>query len=287
MSNKSKLLIGAVLLCLILGSLFVGCERIDAGSVGLKVDAVGGDRGVSKTQYVNGWQFYLKGVTRIYEYPISQQPTEYKTSEDKPEDFIVASKGGTPFTLHPSFSFSVNPDKVDIMFQNLRVSVDQLRDGYIKQAMKAALREVSNSFTPDSMLNYVTIYDAAVTDALNHKLAPYFSVSQYTSNIIPDQSLKAALQAKAAAIQEAAALENQQKKIKVQVENDILEAKRDSAIKVMGALAEAKSIQLKQEALRQSPQYVELVKAERWDGRLSQYVFGGNTTPMIDIRGNK
>ena len=32
---------------------FVGCERIDAGHVGLKVNMAGGDRGISKTKYIS------------------------------------------------------------------------------------------------------------------------------------------------------------------------------------------------------------------------------------------
>lgn len=283
MSNKTKLLLGVFALVIIFSSFFVGCEKIDAGSVGLKVDAVGGARGVSKTQYVNGWQFYFRGISKIYEYPISQQPTEYKTAEDKPEDFIIASKGGTPFTVHPSFSYAVNPDKVDSMFQNLRQPLETLKEGYIKNAMRIALREVSNTFSPDSILNNVSIYDAAITEAFNRGLKPYFNISQYTSNVIPDPALKASLQQKAAAIQEAVALESQQRKIKVQVENDLLEASRDSAVKVKGALAEARSIQVQQEALKQSPQYVELIKAQKWNGQLPTYMFGGNTMPMIQL----
>lgn len=286
MKLKTKLILGAIALCLIFSSFFVGCEVIDAGSVGIKVDRVGGARGASKTEYVNGFQPYLKFVSKIYEYPINQQPTEYKTEDGKFEDFVVAAKGGTPFTMHPSFSFAVNPNKVDSMFQNLRLPIDQLKEGYVKNALRIALREVTNTFTPDSILNYVAVYDAAVNAELNHRLAPYFSVSQYTSNMIPDEALRSAIKAKAIALQEAQTIENNQKKIQAQVENDILEARRDSAVKVMAAMAEARSIREKQDALKQSPQYVELIKAEKWNGELPTYMFGGNTMPMINL-GNK
>jgi hypothetical protein len=286
MSNKTKVLLGVVGILLIFSSLFVGCEVIDAGSVGIKVDRIGGERGATKTQYVNGFQFYLRGVSQIHEYPISQQPTEYKNSEDKPEDFVIAAKGGTPFIMHPSFSFAVNANTVDTMFQKLRLPLEQLKEGYIKNALRIALREVTNTFTPDSILNYVAAYDAAVMNEMNHRLAPYFVVSQYTSNTIPDDNIRAAVKAKALAIQNAQTIENRQKEIRAQVENDILEAKRDSAVTVMEALAEAKSISVKQEALRQSPQYVELIKAEKWDGKLPSYMFGSGTIPMINLNKN-
>lgn len=286
MKLKTKLILGAMALVLIFSSFFVGCEVIDAGSVGIKVDRVGGARGASKIENVNGFQPYFKWVSKIYEYPISQQPIEYKTSEDKPEDFVVAAAGGTPFIMHPSFSIAVNPDKVDSMFSQLRQPLENLIHGYIKNALKQSLREVTNTFTPDSIINSVSIYDAAVIDDLNHRLHPYFTVSQYTSNMIPDEGLRTAIKAKALAIQEAQTIENQQKKIKAQVENDLLEASRDSAVKVKAAIAEARSISVQQEALKQSPQYVELIKAQKWNGELPTYMFGGNTMPMINL-GNK
>jgi hypothetical protein len=286
MKLKTKLILGAIALVLIFSSFFVGCEVIDAGSVGIKVDRVGGNRGVSKTEFVNGFQFYLKVVSQIHEYPINQQSTEYKTADDKPEDFIVAAKGGTPFIMHPSFSVAVNPLKVDSMFQQLRLPLDKIIQGYVKNALKQSLREVTNTYTPDSIINSVSVYDAAVIDDLNRRLHPYFTVSQYTSNVIPDEGLRAAIKAKALAIQEAQTIENQQKKIKAQVENDLLEARRDSAVAVMAAMAEAKSISVQQEALKQSPQYVELIKAQKWNGQLPTYMFGGNTMPMINL-GNK
>lgn len=51
------------------------------------------------------------------------------------------------------------------------------------------------------------------------------------------------------------------------------------------ATANAKAIRLKQEALRQSPQYVELIKAQNWDGKMPQVMSGGNGTSLwMDLR---
>lgn len=256
--------------------IFVGCERIDAGHVGIKVNMVGGDKGVSKTEYVTGWQFYFSPISKIYEFPVYQQHVEYEPLE-------VPSKGGSIFTLHPSFNYNVNSGMVAEMFQQLRQPLKTLEQGYIKNAMFIALREATNRFTVDSVLNNLSSYDAAVTDVLNTKLNPYFHVTQFTSNLKPDPKLSAAISAKAQAIQDAIALEMQQKTIKAQVENDILEARRDSSVKVMAAAAEARSISVKQQALQQSPQYVELIKAEKWNGVLPQYQFGQGTGVLLNL----
>ncbi|TKK64986.1 hypothetical protein FC093_21000, partial [Ilyomonas limi] len=60
------------------------------------------------------------------------------------------------------------------------------------------------------------------------------------------------------AIQQALRIENEQKAIRAKAENDIIEAKRDSAVLVIGALSEARAIREKQNAL--TPEYVEYQK---------------------------
>ncbi len=49
----------------------VNVERIDAGHVGIKVSNVGDDWGVGRTEYVTGWVFYNSWISRIYEFPIT------------------------------------------------------------------------------------------------------------------------------------------------------------------------------------------------------------------------
>jgi hypothetical protein len=273
------LLVGGLLVAVILFFGFVGCNRIDAGCVGIKAHMVGAEKGVSKNEYVSGWCFYNKFTAKVYEFPTYQQHTEY-------EPFTVPSKGGTVFTVHPTFNYNVNPGEVAAMFTRFRLPLDQLQNGYLKNALLVSLRETTNTFTVDSILNNLSGYDAAVLGKLNEKLAPYFTVSTFTSGLTPDESLAKVISAKSQVIQEAIQLENQQKKIRVQVENDILEASRDSAVKVKGAKAEAISIQLQQDALSRSPQYVELIKAQKWDGKLPQNTFGNSGSMFMSVGAN-
>lgn len=276
--NKNLIWTGAVLgLIFIVMIFFAGCERIDAGAVGLKVNNVGGERGVSKTEYVTGFVWYFKPLTRVFEYPTAIQHKDY-------DPYEVPSKGGTIFTVHPSFNYNIEPGHVAEMFQKLRQSVSTLENNYLKNQVLVTLREVTNTFTVDSILNNLANYDLAVVKKLNEKLAPYFNVTTFTSGLTPDETLRKTIAAKAQAIQEAIRIENNQKAIKAQAENDIIEAKRDSTVKVTGAAAEAKTIQLMQEQLEKSPQYTELIKAQRWDGKLPQYMLGGNQGVLLNFK---
>lgn len=253
---------------------FVGCERIDAGNVGIKVNNAGGERGVSKTEYVTGWVFYSRFISRIYEFPTFQQHKEY-------EPFVVPSKGGTIFTVHPSFNYNLNPGEVGNMFQTFRLPLNLLEQGYLKNAVSVTIREVTNTFTVDSILNYLSLYDAAIVTGLNKKLAPYFTVSTFTSGLQPDEKLAATIAAKADAIQQALRIENEQKAIRAKAENDIIEAKRDSAVVVITALSEARAIHEKQNAL--TAEYVEYQKILKWDGKLPQ-VQAGSGGIMLQLK---
>jgi len=264
----------AIIAVLVFFFSFIGCERIDAGNVGIKVNNAGGERGISKTEYVTGWVFYSRFISRIYEFPTFQQHKEY-------DPFVVPSKGGTIFTVHPSFNYNLNPGEVGAMFQTFRLPLNQLEEGYLKNAVSVTIREVTNTFTVDSILNNLSLYDAAIVGGLNKKLAPFFTVSTFTSGLQPDEKLAATIAAKADAIQQALRIENEQKAIRAKAENDIIEAKRDSAVLVIGALSEARAIKEKQNAL--TPEYVEYQKVLKWDGKLPQ-VSSGNGGVILQLK---
>lgn len=255
---------------------FVGCERIDTGNVGIKVNNTGGNKGVSKVEYVTGWQFYVKAASKIYEFPISQQHVEY-------DPFEVPAKGGTIFTVHPSFNYAVNPGEVANIFQQLRQTNRVLEKSYIFNALRIAIREATNTFTVDSVLNNIQLYDAEVKLRLDRQLHPWFSVSQFTSGLKPDEKLAGAILDKTLNLQKAIAIENNQRAIMAQAQNDIIGARRDSTVKITAAAAEAKGIQLMQEQLSKSPQYVELIKAQKWNGALPQYMLGNGTSMLMQI----
>jgi regulator of protease activity HflC (stomatin/prohibitin superfamily) len=259
------------LLIVILLFMFVGCERIDAGHVGIKVNNTGGSQGVSKTEYVTGWNFYWRLAQRIYEFPTYQQHKEY-------EEYSVPTKGGAVFEVHPSFNYSLNAGEVANMFQKFRLGIAQLEEGYLKNAVAQSVREVTNTFTVDSILNNLAIYDASILEKLNQTLKPYFVVTQFTANLQPDKRLSESILNKAKAIQEAQASLAQVQVAEANAKVDITNARKDSAVRVTLAKGEAEAIKVKQDALKQSPQYVELIKAEAWDGKLPQVVTSGSGT---------
>jgi hypothetical protein len=78
MNSPFKFAVFAVVLVGVLIFGLTGCERIDAGHVGVKVNMYGDGKGVNDVTEVTGWVFYNPISTKIIEFPTYVQHKEYK-----------------------------------------------------------------------------------------------------------------------------------------------------------------------------------------------------------------
>ena len=179
----------------------INVERIDAGHVGIKVSNVGDDRGVGRTEYVTGWVFYNSWISRIYEFPIHQQHIDYEAND-------IVTKGGFRATIKPSFNYSINPGNVADMFQNLRVGVTEMEQGWLKNAIVGSVNDVANRYTVDSIFNHREEFESDIVKECNKRVSKWFNVSQLRTNIVPPTEISESIVAKTRAIQEAQVAEN-------------------------------------------------------------------------------
>ncbi len=145
-----------VLAVVVLGSIFafVGCERIDAGHVGVKVNLYGDGKGVDDVTEVTGWVFYNPISTKIVEFPTFMQHKEYKLDKENEvdESFVVNSKDGSEFHVSPLLNYSVKRERVPYIFAKYRVELSMIESGFLKTAVYDAFRVVANSYTADASL---------------------------------------------------------------------------------------------------------------------------------------
>ncbi len=147
----------SVLALVLVGTLLFslsGCERIDAGHVGVKVNLYGDGKGVDDVTEVTGWVFYNPISTKIVEFPTYVQHKEYKKVEDEvDESFVVNSKDGSEFHVSPLLNYSVKREKVPYIFSKYRVTLDEIEAGFLKTAIYDAFRVVANSYTADELIS--------------------------------------------------------------------------------------------------------------------------------------
>jgi regulator of protease activity HflC (stomatin/prohibitin superfamily) len=250
----------------------IDMERIDAGHVGIKVSNVGDNRGVGKTEYVTGWVFYNSWISRIYEFPIHQQHIDYEEAD-------IVTRGGFRATIRPSFNYSINPGNVANMFQNLRVGVKEMEQGWLKNAIVGSVNDVANRYTVDSIFNHREEFESAIIKECNKRVSQWFNVSQLRTNIVPPKEISESIIAKTRAIQEVQVAENQRQVAVADAERKIAEARGDSAKAVIEASGRAEAI--RKEQLSLTPLYIEYIKIQKWNGEVPTTIAGPSSGFLI------
>jgi hypothetical protein len=244
-------------------------ERVDAGHVGIKVNLTGDSRGVSNYEYKTGYVMYNSWTENVYEFPTFQQHIEFDQQQ-------VITDGGFPADIKPSFNYSLKPTAVGDMFQNLRLDIATIEQGWLKTAIVGAVNDVANTWEVDSIFGHRQLFEAAIVAECNVRLSKWFVVSQMRSNIVPPEALQEAIIAKTKSVQQAEASKQQAIAAKADGERKVAVAKADSAETIINASAQALAIRLKQKEL--TTNYIEFKKIEKWDGQLPTTMAGGQGT---------
>ena len=277
---------GGVALVAVL-SLF-GCERIDAGHVGVKVNLYGDGKGVDDITEVTGWVFYNPLSTKIVEFPTYVQHIEYVRKTDEygdlvsDESFIVNSKDGSEFHVSPILNYSVKREKVPYIFSKYRVELPLVEQGFLKTAVYDAFRIVANSYTADELIGNREKFELKVRQVLQKQLDPEgFILSQFTSNLVYPETFKKAIEAKNNAVQAALRAENEVKTAEAQAKIKIAKAEGNAQAMLTSAKAEAEANRLKQQTI--TPMLLQLEWINKWDGKLPTTQLGSGNGLMYNI----
>lgn len=261
--------VGVFIVSLIIGFLNpYDVERVDSGHVAILVENLGDNKGMSKVEYKRGWVLYNSFTQRYYEFPVFQQHIDY-------EENVVITKGGFQATIKPSFNYALNPTTVDNMFQNLRVDIKTVEQGWLKNAIISSVNDVANLFTVDSIFNHRAEFEQAIIAESNKRVGKWFTVSQLRTNIAPPPAITKSIEEKTQAVQEAQAAVQRTLVATAEAQEKIARAKGDSAQAVIKAAGEAMANKLKQQTI--TPMLIQLEYINKWDGKLPVY----GTVPQV------
>lgn len=261
-------------------------ERVEAGQIGLKVNLTGDERGVSKYTYKTGWVTYNEWTEMLYMYPTSIQHIEYGDQQ-------VITKGGFSATINPTFNYSLVPDAVGEMFQQLRMDIKTIEQGWLKTAIIGSVADVANKWEVDAIFNNREQFELAIVAECNKRVGKWFLVDQLRTNIVPPPALQEAIVNKTKAIQETQAKIQEALVAEANAQKMIQIAKGDSAKAVIEASgranallieakAEADAIKLKQQQL--TTLMIEYEKAQRWNGVLPTTILGDGTGTFVNLK---
>lgn len=125
--------------------LLVGCDRVEPGNMGIKVNKLGDDKGVGEVvgvgRYWTGWN------TEVYIFPTFKQMKTY----DEPFSFQMSD--GTTIGYHIGVAYKVDPSKVTTVFQTYRKGVDDITDTDLRQKIADALNRLASKMTTDKFID--------------------------------------------------------------------------------------------------------------------------------------
>lgn len=252
------------------------CTRIDSSEVGIKFNKLSlTDQGKLDASTVTGYVFYCPITTDVNTYPTYVQRIDY-------QPFTVTTKDAATFTMDPTMAYYLNREKASDVFFKYRRPLSDIEQGYMRTVIYDAYRVTANNYTSDELMGSRAKFEGEVRVMLDSTLTKEgFTVTEFTSQITPPESLRKMIDAKNAAIQAA-----------LKAENEVKEAEANAKIAVAKAEGEAKAQKIKADAeayynrtiaASLSPMIVQEDWIEKWDGKLPQMQAGSNMVPMINF----
>ena len=303
-----------IVLVIILG--FACTERVPAGYVGVVYNMNGG---VAETTLGQGWHVVspTKKVT-LYSIGIEQS---YLTATDdgdsKGDDsFSAPSKDGKGLQMELTFTYRFEAEHVAQTFTRFKGrSGKELLDSFIKPNIISWTKEVTAKYPVTEILGEKRAeLNTVLSEYLADKFKPYGIIIETASliNIEVDDETRASITKKVTAQQalELAQIEKQTAEIQAQKDKEValIEAEKEKEMAVIeaekikiNAEADANKIKIKAEADAEAvkiaaeaeakankeiaesltPELIEKIKVEQWNGAVP--TVEGNSTPIIKI----
>jgi regulator of protease activity HflC (stomatin/prohibitin superfamily) len=262
-------LVGLILLTVVGGSFYT----VDQGERGviLRNGAVVGTA-------EPGLGFKLPIVDSIREINVQTQARVYK-------DVMVYSRDQQNASLQVSVNYRLASDKVEKIYSEFAG-----QDGIVSRLLDRQVpEEVKNVF---GRFNAVTAIQErarlgmeiqdAIQKAANNSMLIVESVQ--VENIDFSDAYEKSIEQRMLAEVEVQKVQQNAEREKVQAEIAVIQAKAQAdAVKLQGD-AEAHAINARGKALRDNPSLVQLVQAEKWDGKLPTTMVPGQTVPFINVK---
>ena len=256
------------------------CTRVDPGHVGIKVNTMGSDAGVSNESLGVGYYYAGPGTT-IYEYPIftSTYTWTKDSTESSPanEEFSFQDKNGLTVTADVAMAYHTDARKAPVLFQKYRTDMEGIVAGPLRTAIRNAIVQEASNYTVEEIygLKKSELISKALTDVQNY-FAPYGLVIEqlyWASNIrVPDAVMKQINQK----------IANEQQALAAQA--NVATAEANARAKIAEAEGKAKAMQIEAASISTNPQVLQLRAIEKWDGHYPQYVGGGMPLPTVGIK---
>ena len=259
-SEEKAGVFGFLLLLIIIGFIFCNpLAIVGVGERGVKVSL----GKVSPQSFTEGVHFVMPFISKIHKMDVKTQKSNIAT--------IIFTKDIQQARLEYVINYNLQPENVHKMYKEVGKNY---KDTILVPVVEGTVKNVVGSYNANDLVGSRAKATSDILMKLQEQLDDnYINVTDFNiTNIDYSDSFEKAVEAKTVAEQEALKAKNMTAKVQ-----------EEARQKVISAEAEAKAIRIKAEALKQNKDLVNLTLAEKWDGKLSQYMMG-NAMPLFNIK---
>lgn len=287
--KKSEIFIGGtIVFAIFLLGIFLGYERIEPGNAGIKVKLVGENRGVQDVTEVSGRVFYNKIKYDVIEFPTFLQTVNWtkNPNEGSPVDESITfnSIEGSSLNVDVSVSYSFIPEDIPALYVKFRKSPEQIMDVDIRSRVRDAFsRHASTMAVMDIFGEKKQTLLEEVKDDLNQSLKAegiLFEVVSFIGKPRLDPSVEAQINSVIAASQKAKEEENRIVEKEALAKQNVADSEGES--KSILNLAEARAEANRKISESLTPELIQYLAIEKWDGRLPSAT-GDGAIPFLQL----
>lgn len=234
-----------------------------------------------------GLGFKLPIVDRVVKITTQTQSKIYN-------DVATYSRDQQPAILVLSVTYQLPADRVEEIYAQYGGEaglVNRLVDRQVNEAIRTVFGRFNAVEAVQQRERLAMEFRTAVQDAVQ---GPVVIVSTQIENIDFSDAYEASIEQRMLAEVEVQRIQQNAEREKVQAEIRVIQAEAEAEARVAQATAEAEAITLtgdaeasairaRGEALRDNPNLINLVQAERWNGTLPTTMVPGQTVPFLNV----
>ena len=255
--NVVKIVIAAICVVLVAGVCLTCFTVVKAGHTGVVLTF----GAVEENIFDEGLHFKMPLVQTVVQMNNRTQKVETEGSASSKDLQIISYVVAVNYHVRSEASAS--------LYQNVGKDYGTV---IIVPAIQESIKAVTAQFTAEELITKRQTVGDQIKEALSEKINSY-GIEVEIFNIVNfdfSEEFNAAVEAKQTAQQQA-----------LKAEQDLVRVEVEAKQKIAQAEAEAESIRLIQEALAKSPDYVDYVKWNKWDGKLPEVM--GSDGVLVDV----
>jgi len=222
-----------------------------------------------------------------FKVPLIETVVRVDVREQIYETDINAYTKDTQTVEHLQFKLNYYYDQSKLSYLVRNIGINNIESKLVIPQVISITKNEIGQFKAEELIQNRTIVQENIEDKVSDSLGLNgIVVASYAlENVDFEDGFEEAVRAKVVAEQDALKMQNKTKEAEEKARQTVISAQAKADSQRIEAEAQAYSIQVVQEQLVNSPQYIDYEKIQKWNGQFPQ-AMGENINPFIALDGN-